>query len=202
MPGLKHYWPFCGDILDYAGNAHLSYGANASFIFGPDGNENSALRLEYGYLILPDRKYFYDSFSVSTWVRLNRITNWARLIESCETNSKTIAITVCSVLTPNPKFMNYPINSITSSKALVLGKWHHLSATFNGSIGKLYIDGIVVGTSQMNKPVNVTRTFNYIGRSFYYYLNDENLFADLFDLKIFNRGLSQEEIVNDMIVKK
>lgn len=41
----------------------------------------------------------------------------------------------------------YQIASIASSSALINGNWHHLAGTYDGTTAKLYVDGVLKGSS-------------------------------------------------------
>jgi hypothetical protein len=43
--------------------------------------------------------------------------------------------------------------SLTSSRELVLGTWHHLACAWDGSIGRIYIDGVLDSATAMPGPV-------------------------------------------------
>lgn len=82
-----------------------------------------------------------------------------------------------------------------STVQLKLMKWQHLAMTLNGNIFNIYIDGKSVLASNANSPRQITRTNAYIGRS-----NWGDAYGDfeIDDLKIFNRSLTNSEIVKIM----
>ena len=49
-------------------------------------------------------------------------------------------------------------------------------------------------------PLNVNRSFNYIGRSSYYNVNDKDANAILDELRIYNRSLGVDEIIDLMLL--
>jgi hypothetical protein len=75
------------------------------------------------------------------------------------------------------------------------GNWHHLAATYNGSIMKIYIDGTLRGTNTSfsgNLPTNNDLVF--IGKH-YDLSNSSDYFNGTIDeVMIFNRSLSAEQI--------
>ncbi|MBN1972287.1 MAG: discoidin domain-containing protein [Sedimentisphaerales bacterium] len=80
------------------------------------------------------------------------------------------------------------------------GQWHHLAGTFDGQVMKLYIDGVLMGSTQYKGGIN--RDNNYAlsfgrnnqgdGLNQWYYEG----FLD--DIRVYNRALSQQEI-QDML---
>jgi fibronectin type 3 domain-containing protein len=74
------------------------------------------------------------------------------------------------------------------------GAWHHIAVTLSGATGKLYVDGVAVGTntSMTIKPSDLGWTWgNYIGKSQF---NDPYLNGSVDDFRIYNRALSATEI--------
>ena len=56
--------------------------------------------------------------------------------------------------------------TVTSSVSLSSKNWVHLAASYNGTYAALYINGVVVGSSQVKgAPNNVRRSKCYIGKS-------------------------------------
>ncbi len=87
----------------------------------------------------------------------------------------------------------YNNGNLMSSVALKINKWQHLAVTVTGTQLKIYIDGKLTLTSTViSAPKGIMRTENYIGKS--NWNGNENVNAELDDLKIFNRSLTQSEI--------
>jgi hypothetical protein len=91
---------------------------------------------------------------------------------------------------------------VSISRPALRGDWHHMAYTQEGNTGTLYMDGIaVVTTTVTNLPSNTLlkegimgTAFNWIGRSCY--TSDAYLRNSLvYDLRIYNRALSGEEIL-------
>ena len=67
---LTHYWPitYC-NMNDLIGNAHMSQGANTTFVSDRFGNENSALNLNGGWTQVPPGIYFNSpQITITAWV--------------------------------------------------------------------------------------------------------------------------------------
>jgi len=66
---------------------------------------------------------------------------------------------------------------------------------------KSYIDAFLVGTGvSSSPPSNIIRSSNFIGRSNWYFASqstDPDADADLDEIRLFNRGLTQQEIELD-----
>ena len=183
------------------GTAHLYNGVNALFTTDRFQNENSAIRFTNGYYQVPAGVYFRGDFTISVWQRLNKLVNWARIIDFGNgPNSDSIFLASTTVGQP-VMFIYNNSNSFTrvqTVSSLVIGSWAHVAFTLNGTTAKIYLNGTFVALTPFMTPSNTLRTRNYIGRSNTSgigYLN-----ADLDDLMIFNRSLSDSEIIELMEV--
>ncbi len=208
-PGLIHYWPFFMNTHDIVGEADLYGGVNADLTTDRFNKTNSAISLTNGYYKLPPRVYFNSSYSFLAWVKLKQITNWARILEVSNGApndnvifgfNKEMTDGISNVVYDGPT-----LNSIldaASSTILTLNKWQHVAFVLNFPNFYLYLDGQqVYTTTAINVPNNVIRTVNYVGRSVFYEYQlglDPDANADLDELKIFNRGLSQSELLFEM----
>ena len=79
---------------------------------------------------------------------------------------------------------------------LQIGRWTHIACTLNGTMARVCLNAVCGSQSGFNQPANIIRSFNYVGKS--NWPEDENLNADLDDLMIFNRSLSDSEIIQLM----
>ena len=177
------------------GTAHLYNGVNALFTTDRFQNENSAIRFTNGYYQVPAGVYFRGDFTISVWQRLSKLVNWARIIDFGNgPNSDSIFLASTTVGQP-VMFIYNNSNSFTrvqTVSSLVIGNWAHVAFTLTGTTAKIYLNGTFVALTPFMTPSNTLRTRNYIGRSNTSgigYLN-----ADLDDLMIFNRSLSDSEV--------
>jgi len=202
--GLQNYWPFDTNVNDVIGNAHLYDGVNAQLTSDRFGRENSALRLVNGYYKVPSGVYFSGSdFTIMVWLKVRSYGTFSRVIDFG--NGQSHAVFFAYAIDSNGRpfyeiFSTYATLSIISTIELGLNKWVHLSSVFQSTSGAILIDGIHYGQVANGfaaGPANVYRTSNYVGRSNWYPSNtDAN--ADFDELKIFNRALGQQEILNEM----
>ena len=92
-----------------------------------------------------------------------------------------------------PYFEVYTQGSNTyalSPNPLPLNQWLNIACISSGSAGLLYIDGVLVKSNTVSKPTYSYRTNNFIGKSI-----GSDAIADFDEIKIFNRALSQEELI-------
>ena len=84
---------------------------------------------------------------------------------------------------------------ISATSPLAAGQWTHLAVTLNGNVGRLYVNGVEVGTNpnMTLRPSSLGPTSqNWIGRSQY---GDPNLNGTVDDFQIYDRALSADEIL-------
>ena len=84
---LTNYWPFDGNLIDVVGGKHMTIGQNASFSSDNNGNTNSSLDLNNGYVKAPDGIYFNGDFTITVWVMPRKFTNGSRLLDFAILNS-------------------------------------------------------------------------------------------------------------------
>lgn len=195
--GLIHHWSFCDTLNDAVGKAHLYSGENYSFISGSNGMSYSAIKLESGYLEVPQGVYFNGDFTISAWVRLNVYSLWARLIDFGDSHNG-ILFSLFNGYSANPVLLSRldAFVRVISNENLIIGEWYHITGLLEKNLGKIYINGRLDSTTNLRSPNNISRYPNYIGKSHSSY--DAYAFADIYDLKILNRALKNKEIINNM----
>ena len=89
---------------------------------------------------------------------------------------------------------------IVSSNVTLNYKWYHIGVTFGNKNLSLYYNATLVSsfvTTQKFK--NITRKYNFIGRSNYFTTPSDPHFDGIIDdFKIFNKALNQKEIQFEM----
>ena len=185
------------------GTAHLYNGVNATFTTDRFQNEKSAIRLTYGYYQVPAGVYFSGDFTISVWIRLNKLVSWARIIDFGNgAYSNNVILSTSNISTGQPILILYN-GTISSSRvstlsALKIGLWTNIAFSLNRTTAKIYLNGTFSALDSFLRPTNMTRVSNYVGKS--NFPNNENLNADLDDLMIFDRSLSDSEIIELMKV--
>lgn len=179
---------------------------NASnWSLAPDqyGNPNSSIFFNSGYIQVPAGTYFYGgNFTIIMWVKTTTVF-WQSLLDFGNLN-----------LTNNVIFQldysNRPNVQITSgsnskwyfsSQSLILNQWNHMVATLGGMTLTMYLNGLSLGSQTVAfKPNNETRPTCFIGRSNGYWMpNNPDSIAYINDVKIYDRAISQQEVINDML---
>ena len=181
--GLVAYWPFdekTGYIFyDYSPNQiHLRTVAGASResrLYYPHHLENVTHNWltfdgKDDYLTVPDGVWFDGGdFTIEAWVYLDDYTTWSKVIDFGNGEfTDNVTLSVSEQETGKPALQIYGDTNfgITSSDAIPMHTWTHLSATLSGDSASIYINGTEVATGTVTEqPKNVNRTKNYIGQS-------------------------------------
>jgi hypothetical protein len=204
--GLLSHWQFENNTLDIIGGADMYGGANFNFINDRFNRPLSAISLNTGYLKIPASDFFgTGKFSILAWVKARNLNSWSRLVDfglSGKNATDSIILALSNNTNGNPTLIinNNKTTLINSASNRQLNKafWEHLTATYDYPNAYLYINGTMVMSGTTISPIStVIRDSNYLGRS-YRSPPDINANADIDDLKIYNRALSQQEILDEM----
>jgi hypothetical protein len=117
------------------------------------------------YAALPAGVYFSGDFTIECWVYLTATTNWSRIIDFGNgAGNNCVLFSVSAGTSGSPGF--YVGGSQYQATGTVpLNQWTNLAATLSGTNATIYINGVASGTATFPVPANVTRSYNYIGRS-------------------------------------
>ena len=188
---------------DLIGSTDMQQGQLTTFISDRFGCPNSALNLNGGYTYIQSGIYFdTPQFTISVWIYPQSVGLWSRVIDfSNGLHLDSIVLAQDSGLNLLPAVNIYSgstnIEHVTSSTPLVLNQWQLLTATFDGSLLTIYINGIIKNSfSSVNTLQIVTRYNNTIGKSID--PNNGYSFSYLDDLRFYNKSLTQSEIIQLM----
>ena len=193
---LTNYWPMDNHVNDTVGAANMYNGYNVQFTKDRFGNENSAIRFSNGFYQVPSGFYYNGDFTISVWIKPIKSFYNAPIFDfgnGGSTDSIRFISTTYSYYSQSFYifFKNYE-SRLDTSYNLVLGQWTHFVFTLSDTVGSLYINGLLTNQNEnMFSPRNLNRTSNYIGKSSGY---SNFLWADLDDLKIYNRSMSSAEV--------
>ena len=200
--GLTHYWPILsGSKQDCVGSNHMTDGALSGFTQDRNSLANDAIDLNGGYTNFPADVYFNSAFTITAWVYPSNLGTWSRIVDFGSGASFYNILFIFTAGLSNELTLHLysngnPIMLLTPSFQLTLNTWSFVATTYDGYTGKLYANGVLVG-SQTNAaywiPENVVRTENYCGKSGYAADGYSNSYVD--QIQIYNRALSQAEIV-------
>lgn len=140
-----------------------------------------------------------QDFTISTWVKLNSISNFMRIFDFSNGSNVYMFLTPRATDTQTARFGitltggNADQQRIHGTAALPTGVWTHVAVTVSGTTGTLYVNGVPVGTnsSMTLRPSNLgVTTLNHLGRS----STTNYLNGSLDEFQIFNRALAATEI--------
>jgi len=203
--GLVGHWPLDGNANDVI-NSNNGIITGAQPTIDRNGNLNAAYSFEISnYIQLGDpiELDLRDSFTVSTWVnRIKNTDNWDNAVigkwnVGSTPGSNEWILTLSSGDNDNYPFFIIEIGStqysVASTTELNINEWYHISAVRRDTTIEIYVNGVMTGiTSVPNQPINDSGRNLEIARfANGFYLDG----GKIDDIKMFDRALSQNEIV-------
>jgi gliding motility-associated-like protein len=206
--GLVACYPFNANAKDESGNGHDGMVNGATLTIDRFGKANSAYNFNGSeYIQLTKQEDFFNKeFSYSAWVELSvnplsnaytilSITGGTQMIyvgQSTITNNQPAWAVIYysdenATLTPHPSYVG----------GITVGGWHHFVSTQSRTQIKLYLDGVLVRTS--NFPSTVTASYAPTQRSAIGARDISSSFGQFFqgkidDVHIYNRPLTAAEV--------
>ena len=98
-------------------------------------------------------------------------------------------------------FGNGSWHEVTSPALMQTGKWYHVAATYNGSIQRIFINGIQVGTSNYTGSISSTTYDLNIGRMSYTSGGTRFFDGSIDEVRIWNTALS-EAVIKEYMCQK
>lgn len=205
--GLIGYWPFNGNANDQTPSGNNGTVNGATLTTDRFGNSNSAYDFDgiSNYITVLDNNVFnMQNFTISTWVKNSSTASFipARYILNKGCNSPTASFRlyyendgtlqeyVSDCWVPNRVYQNGP-----SSNNL----WTNIIYSYDGQNLKMYVDGVLFGTTNQSGSLTNNNDPMYIGCSTAT-SNCPQLSAfyagKIDDIGIWNRALTQQEITN------
>jgi hypothetical protein len=143
-----------------------------------------------------------DSLKVSTvsvagWLKIKGITGDHQIILTCDTLSNTKYTLEMKPDGRTPQFAVHnpsgtPIYAI-SSTLLSFDEWTFVVGTFDGSTVKIYINGVLTGSSPLSSTINIQDETIQLGE--HKVPSDRNwLYGTIDSVMVFNRALTATEV--------
>ena len=186
---LIHYWPFNGNYDDVISNANLFNGINDELVVDRFGRSNSSLYLNYGQLQAPNGVYIYGDFTLTTWVKMYTLEGLRTFFMLRLPIAKQIFFSLSTATELQPYF-TYKNGNQMANASLIVGKWQHLAFTNQETLHSIYIDGFLVYSGLTTSIDDQNRASIYFGTDLTYFVR-----AEFDDIKIYNKSLTQNEIV-------
>ena len=85
----------------------------------------------------------------------------------------------------------YDYTHVIAGGSLTISAWNHIVVTIDTGVCIIYVNGINVASGAVFSPLQTYSGVTYIGR----YVSGANFVGKLDDMRIYNRTLSQAEII-------
>jgi Concanavalin A-like lectin/glucanases superfamily len=175
------------------------YGRDATLVNAPIFNYNS---IDFDYnnnqfaVIGPTNMFSGGDMTAIGWVYIRSYQSWSRLFDFGNGElANNVILAISEGTFGLPTYSTTGADNIYSSQTLPLNQWVQLVAVQTGSTGLIYINGTRVASAANTGIENLTRMYNYIGRS--NWSSDAYLDGKVSSLKIWNRALTAGEILAD-----
>lgn len=193
--GLVAWYPFNGNANDGTANGLNGIVNGATLTADRFGNSNSAYLFDgsSNFIEIPDDNLLdlSDNFSLCAWIKVN---DSVQIEQAIIGKQRLSGHTGYNLLFNNVSFgmNNGSQNQIVYLSTQICNKgWHLLIGTYNGSVGKLYIDGDSVAFKTFSMSLLNSTMPVYIGKEF---ANGRYFDGIIDDVRIYNRALSASEI--------
>jgi hypothetical protein len=143
-------------------------GFNCGITAGSDG---FALDLDgvSDFLQIPESNYFVGDFTFEVWFLKRSNNNWSRIFDFGNGPDKQNVIVVLSKETSGK--LSFHVHKDGQNRSFELNdptplnEWTHLTLRLTTNIGWVYLNGNLLKLGQLQRPPNISRQVNYIGRS-------------------------------------
>lgn len=194
--GLVGWWKFDGNTKDATPYGNATTLLDSTLAADRNGAANRALRVNgtsgsYASVTIGAAQRPATAFSYSVWANKRGpgsnsprgliVSSSGTYIDECYNGSVLFSLT----LNIGQKLISGGTCPTASSG------WHHYAATYDGSIAKLYVDGVVVGSLATSGNIAYSGTPLNIGR---YDGGSYTFNGDIDDVRLYNRALTQAEV--------
>jgi len=199
--GLVAYYPFNGNANDESGNGNDGTVYGATLTTDRFDNPNSAYSFDgVDDYIHVNHSSDFESSSITavTWIKVgehgNRVISKHSGSNQC---SYFVGATKISDSNWNIRWYifstSYQGRAIDYQTNLKSEDWYCVSASYDGSVSKLYLNGSLVKDSTFNEPRAITSVPFLIGK---YEYDPDNVKWDgkIDDVRVYNRALTESEI--------
>ena len=197
---LINSWSFSNNLNDNVGSATLqSVSPQQKWIYTSDRycNPSSAVYFAQDYLQAPPGVYFDGGdYSFNTWIWTNSLRSWQRIFDFGNNQQDRKENVILAFYETSFKIcaeINTPLPRLYMDDNLFqLKQWNMITFVLNGTQGYIYLNVQQVKTGGLNPPQNITRNFNYFGKS--KFAHDGYLDAILDEIELHKGALSASDI--------
>ncbi|HLP96613.1 MAG TPA: LamG-like jellyroll fold domain-containing protein [Saprospiraceae bacterium] len=193
--GLIAYYPFCESATDYSGHGnHGSINGGVTFVDDKWGHSKSAAHFNgtNAFIRVPasvSLDTLTKSITVACWFYTKSYdSKWASLISK---SNNTSALRQYSIIYDKDGLISFS-HTLVATHLLELNQWYHMAVTYQDTIAKCYVDGILVDSNTMANQITSTNFPLYIGADPHVVTEYHHGMLD--DVRIYNRALSAAEV--------
>jgi len=158
------------------------------------GEKSKAVYFNDGYATVPPGNYFGTTeLTITGWIKIYEYREWSRIFDFG--NGQGIDTFLLAIKTEKILKLDHLGSNFDSVKKIPLNEWTFFSVTFKALAAKMYINGELTASFTFSSRQNISTKLNYIGKSNW---PDPLLNGVISSIKIFNRELSQNEIMMEM----
>jgi len=185
-----------------SGNLTVRYQENVRYgtRFNDETGDSLGVSLErdVDYLDVGANTLFGETdFTIESWVYPRSFESWSRILDFGNGAGVDNVILALSQGTSGVPalfvFRGSNSQALSANEALPLNRWTHVAAVLRNGTAFLYFDGRLVGSTAMQRPTAVTRSFSYIGKSNW---PDARFNGMIDEVRIWNRALSTAELLS------
>jgi hypothetical protein len=195
--GLVAWYPFNGNANDESGNGIVSENIGGVFSNDRNNNQMAAYNSTLGYVTATSNLLNTNSFSYSAWVNPSLLTNGLGDIGGTYFDYQGYFVGISNGI-PHVRIHSSQPNSdkeVLSNEPITSNSWSLITATFESSELKLYVNGVLKGSLATGSFIFVNRGVLAIGRSPWVLNFSTASFPGLVDdVAIYNRALTPSEI--------
>lgn len=165
----------CYNIIGVGSNRSLQY----------DGSDD--------YVMISNFDLVYEKVSVEAWVYLKSISGIREIIDNVNEDIQLEIWTDRSIMFDAVR----PASRMTSkSNAIPLNQWVHIAGVYNGTMSRIYVNGLIVAEKSVSGSINMPNTTINIGTE----TNAREQFWDgkIDEVRIWNLARTQSEIQLNM----
>ena len=203
--GLIGYWPFNGNANDESGNGYNGIVNGATLTPDRFGVVDKSYSFSNDDITVNiQNSFFSNDFSISTWVLSDNFNNTYPTFVTQQNSYLTLQFSN-SINPPVVNFYflnNYQIpgqqveDGVVNGGAISLNNWINVVIVNYNKINKLYINGVFVSSSASPSVLQGLGLGNYLKFGNGDELPLEEFNGKLDDIGIWNRALTQDEIIS------
>jgi len=199
--GLVGYWSFSGNANDESGNGHNGTVNGATLTTDRFGNANSAYSFDgtNDYIYITNSTLVSgNALTVSVWAKTDTPQQYGCLVITGNQNDYGIGYYPGDTASFGVVFTYGSGGTFNcTNQNFISNGWNHYILTFNGSILKGYINGVLSGSMNLSGSIGTTPQADYL--SFGCYMLNGNPYSSFFkgsldDILIYNTVLDSSDI--------